>query len=127
MEEDRPAVIAIDFDGTLFETDYPEIIKPMTAVIELAKVLKREGAKLILWTCREGKELEAAVEACREHGLEFDAVNDNLPELKEKWKNNPRKIAADEYWDDHNMSLHDVYVQHMASKMSFPELFEEET
>lgn len=113
------AVIAIDFDGTLFETDYPEIIKPISPVIELAKVLRKEGAKLILWTCREGTELEAAVEACREQGLEFDAVNDNLPELKEKWKNNPRKIAADEYWDDHNMSLLRVYVQYMAIKSGF--------
>lgn len=95
-------VIAIDFDGTIFETEYPKILRPILPVIELAKARKAAGDKLILWTCREGAELDAAIEACREYGLEFDAVNDNLPELKEKWKNNPRKIAADEYWDDKN-------------------------
>lgn len=118
------AVIAIDFDGTLFETNYPEIIRPIVPIIGLAKVLRKEGAKLILWTCREGKELEAAVEACRKQGLEFDAVNDNLPELKEKWKNNPRKIAADEYWDDHNSVLGDLCAQYTVCRMYHPESFE---
>ncbi len=95
-------VIAIDFDGTIFETEYPKILRPILPVIEMAKARKVAGDKLILWTCREGAELDAAVEACREYGLEFDAVNDNLRELKEQWGNNPRKIAADEYWDDKN-------------------------
>lgn len=95
-------VIAIDFDGTLWETDWPRLVRPILPVIEMAKTRKAAGDKLILWTCREGPELDAAVEACREYGLEFDAVNDNLPEAKAEWGNNPRKIAADEYWDDKN-------------------------
>lgn len=99
MERDYK-IIAVDFDGTLFETDYPRIVRPILPVIEMAKVRKAAGDKLILWTCREGAELDAAIEACRGYGLEFDAVNDNLPELKEQWGDNPRKVAADEYWDD---------------------------
>lgn len=95
-------VIAIDFDGTLWETDWPRLVRPILPVIELAKARKAAGDKLILWTCREGAELEAAIEACREQGLGFDAVNDNLPEAKAEWGNNPRKVAADEYWDDKN-------------------------
>ena len=95
-------VIAIDFDGTLFETEYPKILRPILPVIEMAKARQEKGDKLILWTCREGAELDAAVEACRAEGLEFDAVNDNLQEEKAKWGNNPRKVAADEYWDDKN-------------------------
>lgn len=95
-------VIAIDFDGTIFETEYPKILRPILPMIEMAKARKAAGDKLILWTCREGPELDAAVEACREYGLEFDAVNDNLLELKEQWGNNPRKVAADVYWDDKN-------------------------
>ena len=55
---------------------------------------------MILWTCREGKELEDAVAACKAVGLEFDAVNDNVPELKEAFGTNPRKVGATEYWDD---------------------------
>lgn len=95
-------VIAVDFDNTLFETDYPHIVRPILPVIEMAKARQEKGDKLILWTCREGAELDAAVEACRAEGLEFDAVNDNLQEEKAKWGNNPRKVAADVYWDDKN-------------------------
>lgn len=99
-EERGYKIIAIDFDGTLFETDYPTIIKPITENIEKAKREKESGAKLILWTCREGMRLAEAIWICREYGLEFDAANDNLPESKTLWNNNPRKIMADEYWDD---------------------------
>lgn len=98
-------VIAIDFDGTMFETEYPKILRPILPVIEMAKTRKAAGDKLILWTCREGAELDAAIEACREQGLEFDAVNDNLPEAKAEWGNNPRKVAADYYIDNKNLFL----------------------
>ena len=93
-------ILAVDFDNTIFETEYPTILRPISPVIEMAKERRARGDRLILWTCREGAELDAAVEACRAEGLEFDAVNDNLPEEKAKWGNNPRKVAADEYWDD---------------------------
>ena len=106
-------IIAVDFDNTVFETEYPTILRPISPVIEMAKERRARGDKLILWTCREGAELEAAVEACRAEGLEFDAVNDNLPEEKAKWGNNPRKVAADEYWDDRNFPLKPLYEWYM--------------
>ena len=62
---------------------------------------KKKGDKIILWSCRSGEELSAAVAWCRLHGLEFDAVNENLPEVLEAWDyQDSRKIYADEYWDD---------------------------
>lgn len=59
-----------------------------------------EGAKIILWTCRTGIQLEKAVLWCFRRGLMFDAVNENLPERVEKFGTDPRKIGADEYIDD---------------------------
>lgn len=93
-------VIALDFDGTLFQNAWPGIGAPNTAVIEAALAEQRKGAALVLWTCREDKLLEQALVACREHGLEFDAVNDSLQEWKDAWGTAPRKIGATEYWDD---------------------------
>ena len=61
---------------------------------------KRNGNKLILWTCRAGEALSKAVEWCREQNLEFDAVNDNLPEIIEFYGHNSRKISCDYYIDD---------------------------
>lgn len=92
--------IAIDFDGCLCENAGPEIGAPNWAVIHAAQLAQREGAALILWTCRNGDLLTSAVEWCREHGLIFDAINENLPERLEHYGSDTRKISADEYWDD---------------------------
>lgn len=72
--------IAIDFDGCICQSKYPEIGKPNWHVIEEAKKEQAAGAGLILWTCRAGKELDAAIAACKEWGLNFDTVNQSLPE-----------------------------------------------
>ena len=94
-------IIAVDFDGTITDGDrWPRIGQARMAVIKELKKQQELGAKLILWTCREGKDLEAAVKWCREYGLEFDAVNDNLEENKARFGNNSRKVFATEYWDD---------------------------
>ena len=92
--------IAIDFDGCLCENAWPEIGAPNWPVIQRAIEEQKNGAELILWSCREGELLNAAVQAAEEWGLHFDAVNDNLPSWKKVWGNNPRKIGATEYWDD---------------------------
>lgn len=90
--------IAFDFDGTLW--DHQGVSGPNHVLIAAAKALKAQGHRLILWTCRyEGAGLEDAVRCCTAMGLTFDAVNDNLPEVKEGY-GNPRKIVADVYVDD---------------------------
>lgn len=101
-------VIAIDFDGTLCENKYPEIGLPRWGVIFKALSEQENGAALILWTCRTGKELNDAVEACAKWGLTFDAVNKNLPSWVDTWNNDPRKVGATEYWDDHAKSTIDA-------------------
>ena len=68
--------------------------------IEYLQEWKRNGNKLILWTCRAGEALSKAVEWYREQNLEFDAVNDNLPEIIEFYGHNSRKISSDYYIDD---------------------------
>jgi len=93
-------VIAIDFDGTLCVDRWPEIGEEIHPVVELAKLERKNGAALILWTCRCGELLDAAVAWCRERGLEFDAVNENLPERVAQYGSESRKISADEYWED---------------------------
>lgn len=94
-------IIAVDFDGTLSLGDWPGVGPPNKKIIDALLALQREGDKIILWTCRNGKELADAVEWCREQGIIFDAVNENLPEVLEAWGwQDTRKIFANEYWDD---------------------------
>lgn len=95
--------IAIDFDGCLFEDKWPEIGAPNMEVIKAAIREKENGAGLILWSCRIGEELNRAIEICRSYGLEFDAVNQNLPERIEAYGVDCRKVNADEYWDDRSV------------------------
>lgn len=66
--------------------------------------MQAKGNKLILFTCREGKPLEDAVEWCRNLGLVFDAVNENLPEGIAEYGSNCRKVYADIYLDDRHFT-----------------------
>ena len=93
-------IIAVDFDGTLCYSNWPDLGEPNRPLIEYLKQMHASGNKLILWTCRAGEALEKAVSWCREHQLEFDAINDNLPEIVEMYGNNSRKITCDYYIDD---------------------------
>ncbi len=98
-------IIAVDFDGTLCENNWPEIGEPKFETITYLLKEKEQGVKLILWTCRVGEMLEKAVTWCTEHGLGFDAVNENLPEIIRSFGSDTRKIFANEYLDDRNVSL----------------------
>lgn len=93
-------IYAVDFDGTLCKNAWPEIGEPYSKTIEHVKKLRQNGDKIILWTCREGNDLEKAISWCAERGLIFDAVNDNLEEIKVAFGGNSRKIVADFYMDD---------------------------
>jgi hydroxymethylpyrimidine pyrophosphatase-like HAD family hydrolase len=95
--------IAVDFDGTIVEHQYPEIGKEMLFAFQTLRELEKKGALLILWTFRTGKELEEAVEFCKMNGVEFYAVNKNYPEEVFDEATVSRKINADIYIDDRNI------------------------
>lgn len=67
--------IAVDFDGTIVEHRYPEIGKELPNATATLRRLIEDGHKLILWSVREGKLLDEAVEWCRKRGVIFYAVN----------------------------------------------------
>ena len=98
-------IIAVDFDGTLCFSNWPELGEPNLTLINYLKSWKENGNKLILWTCRIDEALAKAVDWCRKQGLEFDAVNDNLPEIVEYYGTNSRKITCDYYIDDRMMEV----------------------
>ena len=95
-------IIAVDFDGTLCENKWPEIGEANEDMIYYLRKRQAEGDKLILWTCRVGDMLQKAVNWCYNHGLFFDAVNENLPEIIDSFGSDTRKIFANEYIDDGN-------------------------
>jgi len=72
--------------------------------------LRNEGNYLILWTCRSGDSLQKAIEWCHDLGLVFDAVNDDIPCIKDDafGKLKSVKVLADIYLDDRNVDLYDM-------------------
>ena len=109
-----PFILAVDYDGTLFESSYPEKGAPKQDIIDKVKEFKRHGAEIALWTCRsEGQVLEEAIQRCKEVGIELDAVNDNVPSQKRYMEEQKkkgamfalRKIFADFYLDDYAYNL----------------------
>ncbi len=106
-EVEKPVIIAIDFDGTIAEHEFPEIGAAAPGAFEWMKRWQEAGAKLILWTMRSdgrsgtgrenGPVLTDAVEFCRANGIEFYAVNGNPTQAE--WTTSP-KCYAHLYVDD---------------------------
>ena len=94
-------VLAVDFDGTIVENRYPAIGREIPFAIETLILIQKElKHTLILWTVREGRELQDAIDFCRERGLTFYAANRNHPEPIPPGE--ARKLNADMFIDDRN-------------------------
>jgi hypothetical protein len=109
MKKKDSYVIAVDFDGTLCEYAFPKIGEQKQhhkELLELLVTMRKNGHKLILWTCRgDNKEypcLSEAVDWCRKQGLEFDAINENIKGTKKLSGTSP-KVLADYYLDDRSL------------------------
>ena len=97
-------IIAVDFDGTIVQDNYPSIGKERPFATQTLRMLQAEGHQLILWTVRKGLQLDEALEWCRERGIEFYAVNKDFPEEDEQQNERySRKIKVDIFIDDRNV------------------------
>src|SRR5579859_3631894 len=90
-------IIAVDFDGTLVEHEFPRIGPEITGAVGVLKALQKIGAKLILYTMRSGLSLDQALRWCADRQLHFWAVNEN-PGQKHWTESN--KVYATHYIDD---------------------------
>lgn len=106
-------IVAIDFDDTLCADGFPDISQGVLVESTVVKMHKkmRENPKteFILWTSREGKFFQDAVNFCKEHSLPINYFNEQHPSTKNYYARHGdrgmpegkyRKIYAHEYWDD---------------------------
>lgn len=103
----RGLTIAIDFDGTCVEHDYPTVGMDVAGAAETLRQLQAKGHRLILYTMRSGELLRAAVEWFRSHNIELWAINEN-PEQR-AWSASP-KVYADYYIDDAALGTPIIYI-----------------
>ncbi|SBV92551.1 BT0820 family HAD-type phosphatase [uncultured Dysgonomonas sp.] len=94
-------VIAVDFDGTIVEHEYPKIGKAIPFAIETLLQLQKEGHILLMWTVRDGDLLQEAINYCEKKGLKFYAANKNHPD--EDVSTASRKLNAEMFIDDRNL------------------------
>lgn len=90
-------IIAVDFDGTCVEHDYPAIGIDVEGAADTLRALTARGHRLILYSMRSGDKLAKAERWFKERNIELWGVNNN-PEQKE-WTESP-KVFAHIYIDD---------------------------
>lgn len=100
--------VAVDFDGTIAESAWPEIGAELPGASEAIKRLYAAGHRLILWTCREGASLCDALTWLEERNLLrcFAQVNAHLSEQIDRYGTDPRKLGADVFVDDRDIHAH---------------------
>ena len=98
-------VIAVDFDGTLCKSEWPKIGEPNRELIAQLIEEQKNGAVIILWSCRANRLLREAINWAKDLGLRFDYVNRNTPERIKLYKGDSRKISADIYIDDRSAAF----------------------
>lgn len=110
MAKDKGYVIAVDFDGTCVEHNYPAIGMDVEGAVDVLRTLNKHGHRIILNTMRSGQRLEAAVRWFRDRKIELWAVNRN-PE-QEQWTTSP-KVYADIYIDDSALGCPLIFLEGM--------------
>ena len=104
-------IIAVDFDGTLHNGEWPAIGEPLPYAVEAMNAFKSDGHTLVIWTCREGRLQTEMANWLFENAITFDRINENIG--WEQYGYNARKVNADVYIDDRNLgglpSWHEIY------------------
>jgi hydroxymethylpyrimidine pyrophosphatase-like HAD family hydrolase len=105
MKTEIHTILAIDFDGTICDLAYPEVGKVKYRAQYYINELYKKGFGIVINTCREGKALAKALEFLDEEGFLYDYYNANFPHLIDEYQADTRKISADVYIDDKNLSV----------------------
>jgi hypothetical protein len=103
----EPLIICVDFDHTLYHTDYPDVGHLYPNAKETMDYLLNIGAYIIINTCRTGKALYQAQEQMFFDGIIYHSINDHCSIIKDKYysdhnkeENFSRKIFCDILIDD---------------------------
>ncbi|MCM8525233.1 MAG: hypothetical protein NE327_01865 [Lentisphaeraceae bacterium] len=95
----QPMIIAVDFDGTCVREKYPEVGEDLPGAVQTLHALVAREHKIILWTCREGKELEDAIQWYKDRDIELYGINET-PLDGDFRSDGGRKVYANLYIDD---------------------------
>ena len=99
-------IIAVDFDGTIVENDFPRIGKFKPEAEKTLLKLYDEGHYIIIWTCRSGRALNACEQFLKKNNFKYHVINEQNPENLASHKGiDTRKVYADIYVDDKHIGF----------------------
>lgn len=94
-------IVAIDFDGTIVEDQFPDIGKMRIGAKEAINKLYDAGYTIIIWTCRTKIHKARCVEFLARNGIKFHYINESCKTNVMKYGGiDTRKVYADIYVDD---------------------------
>ena len=96
-------IIAIDFDGTIVQDNYPEIGKPYPGAIEAINELYDSGYCIIINSCRAREQERDMIHWLERNDVLISHCGENCRELVCRYKTDCRKISADIYIDDKSL------------------------
>lgn len=96
-------VIAIDFDGTVVDHEFPRIGKLKPGAREALQAFRKAGHKIIIWTCRHGQHEKDVRVFLTENDIPFDTINNPIMGADL----GTRKVYADLYIDDKGLRFED--------------------
>ena len=95
-------IVALDFDGTVVDHAYPDIGEDLGAFPWIQRLVHDYGARILLWTLRDGSELVNAARYMAHNGVRVEASN-ALPGQHE-WSMSP-KVHRDLYIGDDALGI----------------------
>jgi hypothetical protein len=107
VKREDSLIIAVDFDGTCVEHDYPSVGIEVEGAVDTLRKLVSKGHRIALYTMRSGELLEAAVRWFKERKIELWCVNHNAKQSE--WTSSP-KLHADIYIDDSALGCPIIYI-----------------
>ena len=72
-------IVAIDFDRTIANTDYPRIYGAFEGAKEVINKWYEQGIYIIIWTCRTGRSVLEAEKFLLDNGFKFHKINEHHP------------------------------------------------
>lgn len=103
--EPEENIIAIDFDGTCVEADYPRVGKDLPWAVTVLQLLVANNCKLILYTMRDGQELIDAINWFEYRLIPLYGIQRHP--LQQAWTDGhgSPKCLATHYIDDRNIGI----------------------
>lgn len=96
-------ILAIGFDGTIVEHEYPYVGIFRKNALTVLRRLADEGFIIIIWTCRNKEKNDKAFQEMVDHlevkNIKYHYINENTKEVIESF-GETRKVLANIYIDD---------------------------